>query len=207
MINKLDQLRISIPIRQMFAKCYLIEQNRICFLYTRNEFSYEYETAVGRNHEVPLSGLFVVAFCNLPRLVMQVYLFCTGLEMLCFCNLRPDVLNNQINVAFVALGLCPDQQDIKQLRTRYPFANFNCVFGNDLLGKVLDCKVAMWYHDRDLSTLCDGTTVIFKYENKVIRLNADRVSLDIFKRTMRLKTNIKTLKPAGGFISFLAKHQ
>src|SRR3546814_16875479 len=85
----------------------------------------------------------------------QHCLFHTAIDALCFCHFHPNLLARVGSNVFTVIGLRPTAGQLLELKYGYTNARTIGVFDDDLCGRVLDCKVALWQMARDASFILD----------------------------------------------------
>ncbi len=138
-----------------------------------------------------------------PHTVRHNFLFYSAIEVLSFCSMNIDWLARPGNVAFSALGLCPVASQVGILRSRFPNAHLHTVFGNDVLGRITDCKVALWAKRKDAHFQVHQDIIIAQYNSKTFRIPEPIFSLNLFEKKSSLRAGIRTHKPKAGFATFL----
>lgn len=141
-----------------------------------------------------------------PHMARQHFLFHTAIDALCFCHLHIHLLDRPGNNIFTAIGLRPTAVQLLEIKRRFPNARTVGVFDDDLCGRVLDCKVALWQMGRDASFMWDGGEVAFTYRCRAFRVPAPDFSLHRFRTLTGMRSTYRTLKPKGfaSFASMLA---
>ena len=138
-----------------------------------------------------------------PHMARQHFLFHTARDALCFCQLHIHLLDRPGNNVFTAIRLRPTAARLLELKSRFPNARTVGVFDDDLCGRVLDCKVALWQTGRDASFIWGGGEVAFTYRDRTFRVPEPRFSLHRFRTLTGMRSTYCTLKPKG-FVSFAA---
>ena len=138
-----------------------------------------------------------------PHTVRHSFLFYSAIEVLSFCSMNTDWLVRPGNVAFSAFGLCPTASQVGILRSRFPNARLHTVFGNDVLGRITDCKVALWAKRKDAHFQMYQDIIIARYNSKTFRMPEPIFSLNLFEQKSSLRAGIRTHKPKAGFATFL----
>jgi len=138
-----------------------------------------------------------------PSVARQHFLFHTATDALCFCHLHPHLLKRHGSNVFTVIGLLPDAMQVRELSRRYPNARTMGVFDDDLFGRVLDCRVALWLLDRDTTFCLDGGEVVFAYRENTFRVPEPSFSLHRFRILTGLRSTYRTFKPRGA-VSFAA---
>lgn len=136
-----------------------------------------------------------------PRMARQHFLFHTAVDALCFCHFHPNLLARAGSNVFTVIGLRPTAGQLLELKHRYSNAKTVGVFDDDLCGRVLDYKVALWQMGRDASFILDDGMVSFAYRGSAFRVPAPRFSLHRFRMLTGMRSTYRTLKPRG-FVSF-----
>ena len=138
-----------------------------------------------------------------PSTVRHNFLFYSAIEALSFCSMNTDWLARPGNCTFSALGLCPTASQIEVLRSKFPNARLHTVFGNDVLGRITDCKVALWAKIRDARFQLHQDMIIARYNNETLRMPEPMFSLNLFEQKSGLRAGIRTHKPKAGISDFL----
>jgi hypothetical protein len=141
-----------------------------------------------------------------PNMARQLFLFHTATDVLCFCHFYSHWIQKPGNNVFTALGQKPTSNQILTLKKRFPNARFVGVFDDDLLGRVIDCKIALWHMDRDASFILADSEIIVKYKDNIFRISAEQFSLHRFRLITGTRSNYRTIKPRGAlsFTTMLA---
>lgn len=151
---------------------------------------------------IPSTGIWC-AGAHHSHTVKHNFLFYSAIEVLSFCSMNTDWLAKPGNVAFSALGLCPVASQVEMLRSRFPNARLHTVFGNDVLGRITDCKVALWAKRKDAHFQMHQDIIIAQYNSKTFRIPEPIFSLNLFEQKSSLRASIRTHKPKAGFATFL----
>src|SRR5690606_3898721 len=136
-----------------------------------------------------------------PVMVRQHFLFYSSADMLCFCHFHQNLLKNPGHNIFTAIGLNPCINFLLQLKSQFPKAKIVNVFDNDLLGKVMDCKVVLAYLGQQASFKLLKGQLSFSYKGNEFTVPASFFSLHRFRMLTGIRSNHRTLKPKGA-ISF-----
>ncbi|MEN5057123.1 hypothetical protein [Sphingobacterium kitahiroshimense] len=138
-----------------------------------------------------------------PIMVRQHLLFYSPLDVLCFCHFQPKWLQRPGSCAFSAIGYKPVSGRLQELKRQLPNARTLGIFDNDLCGKVLDCKVALWLMGRDADFSYVKDMVNIEYRDKRFRIPEPKFSLHRFRMLTGIRSGYRTVKPKG-FVSFTA---
>lgn len=142
-----------------------------------------------------------------PVMVRRHFLFYSAIDALCFCNLHPGWLQGPGSCAFSTLGLLPTASQLKALQQRFPNATMAGVFGNDLFGRVLDCRIALWLMGKDARFHYADGIVCCDYRGRPFRIPEPEFSLHRFRQLSGLRSAYRTFKPKSGFTSFREMHR
>ena len=137
-----------------------------------------------------------------PSVARQHFLFQTATDALSFCHMHPELLKRPGSNVFTVIGLSPDTMQVQGLAGRYPNARTVGVFDDDLCGRVLDCRVALWLLGRDSAFRLDDGEVAFTYRDHTFRIAEPSFSLHRFRTLTGLRSTYRTFKPRGA-VSFL----
>lgn len=138
-----------------------------------------------------------------PHMARQHFLFHAPFDVLCFCHLYPHLLDRPGTNVFTAIGLSSAPGQLRELKRQFPNARTVGVFDDDLCGRVLDCKVALWQTGRDATFTLAGDEVIFTYGTATFSIPLPRFSLHRFRTLTGMRSTYRTVKPKG-FVSFSA---
>lgn len=137
-----------------------------------------------------------------PVMVRRHFLFYSAIDALCFCNLHADWLRVPGSCAFSTLGLLPNVDQLKALLQRFPNAIMAGVFDNDLFGRVLDCRIALWLMGKDAPFHYADGMVSCVYRGRPFHIPESEFSLHRFRQVSGLRSTYRTFKPKSGFTSF-----
>ncbi|WP_141202029.1 hypothetical protein [Sphingobacterium cellulitidis] len=138
-----------------------------------------------------------------PHMARQHFLFHTAIDALCFCHLHPRLLARPGSNVFTVIGLKPTAGQLLALGDRYPNARTVGVFDDDLYGRVLDCRVALWLMRRDTVFRLDDGQVTFSHRDSTVRIPVPEFSLHRFRVLTGFRSTYRTVKPKGA-VSFAA---
>ncbi len=204
MLPFLAALGIKSPVQHFFEPWLEVSSE------TELQFSYTDQAINRKKREVinaygsliPSTTGIWCAGAHHPHTVKHNFLFYSAIEVLSFCSMNTDWLAKPGNVAFSALGLCPVASQVEMLRSRFPNARLHTVFGNDVLGRIADCKVALWAKGKDADFHMHQDIIIAQYNSKSFRIPESIFSLHFFEKKSSLRAGIRTHKPKAGFVSF-----
>lgn len=138
------------------------------------------------------------SFCQ-PR---EVFIAFSATDILCFCNFYTKWLRSAENVAFVAVGTRPKISMVNEIKEMFPSAKVHLLFDNDLIGRLTDCKIAVWLGKGHIAFELIGNDVRCKTRNGRFQLDIERFSLYQFCKISGFRTTVRTHKPNNGHGSF-----
>jgi len=150
------------------------------------------KTANGSWTFVPQGG---IAGLLQPVMVRQHLLFYSAFDVLCFCHFQPIWLQRPGSCAFSAIECHPTSGQLLEMKNQMPNARTIGVFDDDLCGKVLDCKVALWLMGRDADFDYAEGTVTIDYRNTLLRIPEPEFSLHRFRIISGFRSSFRTIKP------------
>jgi hypothetical protein len=161
----------------------------------------EYWTA--RQHFIPTSRLWLTG-AEHPQIITDLFIGYSAAELLCFCSRHPAaVAGHPEQLALAATGLVPLAEQVTALAGLFPFARWHLLFGGDLLGRVADTAVALWYKGNPAIFRVTAGQLLIPYQNRVYEFDERRFSLSVFEKTTGLRAGMRTHKPTGGQTSFI----
>ena len=136
-----------------------------------------------------------------PALVRQHFLCYTFFDVLYFCHFYRHLLKNQGSNVFSAIGFNPCTAYLLQLKQQFPQAKTITVFDDDLLGRVLDCKVLLAYIGKELRFKLYHDRLLFRYKSKDFAVPESNFTLHRFMTLTGIRSHHRTIKPKGA-VSF-----
>jgi hypothetical protein len=142
-----------------------------------------------------------------PRSVRELFLSHSHQEACCFVHYQNRWKRDADTVAFVVLPLAPTASCIKTLLIDYPNARFHLLFGNELTGKILDCKVMLWLRYQDALFTLKNAQVDIQMPDKYLVIPEQAFSLSQFKKQTGLRARVRTHKPERNYTSFCEQYR
>lgn len=165
------------------------------FFKISGEISFDY----GNTREIYLDGRhYVPATNNIwfagDRTAKQVLISYSVLEIMAFLTLNKRRYTNFQHLALVAIGnrLYPGQLD--WLRINFKGRRFTLLFGEDLIGRITDVKVAAGLKHIPLRILHINGKVLLCRDNQVEVFEEEEVTLNQFKTVFAIRGRIATRK-------------
>ncbi len=175
---------------------------RALFPYNSNSNGADVEILSLESHRVPNTVEIWEAGGELPALVRRVYVFSSAINAIAFFHFYPDKLRQPEYVAVASLGLVPCKLQVQYLDDKYPNAEVCVVFDNDILGRVADCKVALWLKENDAAFMYEAETLKINYHGRPYHISESDFSLFNFQKQTGLRLRVRTYKPGKYHNSF-----
>lgn len=171
--------------------------------YTYNHKTVAREYFGGIHHTIPATpGIWVLSDAH-PLTVRTCVLFTSVVEAMCFTQVKGLYNRDSLNTVIVSTGLRPGRSQILRLSEEYPNAKYQLAFGNDILGRIMDCAVAAWLLKVEAGFLLTGSSVEVVLEGKARYVfETERLSLSLFQKTCGIRSSIRTRKPPLKHLSF-----
>lgn len=170
------------------------------------EFTYssctekEYWFKNGLVREVP-QGIWI-AHHHLPDTVNHLFIAQNCTDILCFSHVYPQYVDNTVSPAFASLGYLASKGDFKNLINKFINAKIHLISENSLIGKVFDCRIALWSRGIDSKYQIIGNSVALQFGVKMLTIPIEKFSLNYFEIISNNRFSFRTHKPAKGFLSF-----
>lgn len=140
------------------------------------------------NHFAPsVTDLFIASAC---------------LDILCFTHFFPHYVDNLLSVAFASIGYLPCKEYIRELIYEFPNAKIHLIAENSLIGKIFDCKVALWSRSIDSKFRMSKELIEIEFGSQSLVLPIEKFSLNYFEVISGKRFAIRTHKPVRGFLNF-----
>lgn len=199
----LSEIGVGINTQRFFFPFFSGDNGRIVFDFTWKDEIMDKEIFGSNTHRLTSSmGIWLV---GATEDVHHAFLFFSAVEALAFFHINQfkyDFLNRCV---FIALGVKPCKEQIEFVKSLYKKAKIHTIFGNDLLGRIYDCKVSLWLNKKDCVFFLDK-------HNKVVvqaidcfkktEIERSKFSFFSFYRSHGGRGNLKTHKPSAKFNSF-----
>lgn len=172
------------------------------------EFSYRYLS--GQQKEVwtnnrcvkeVASGIWK-AYHHFPSSVTDLFIAPACLDILCFTHFFPQYVDNSLCVAFASIGYLPCKEYIRELIYEFPNSKIHLIAENSLIGKIFDCKIALWVRSIDSKFWINGDLIEIEFGSQSLVLPIERFSLNYFEVISGKRFAIRTHKPVKGFLNF-----
>jgi hypothetical protein len=211
-VPQLTALGVGHSVQRLFANAFTTDQaGRLIFDYYFGEELKEKE--IFGFHTLKLSSSKGLWFAGEQGNPQDIFLFFSAMEAIAFTHLNELKFDFSRNCLFVALGVRPSKYQLDILKSHYKRARFHAVFGNDILGKIYDCKASLWLTNKDCSFFLTNesvqvTEISLKENFKSAEINRDKFTYFSFCRKFGKRPNLKAHKPSKkehvSFLGYLA---
>jgi len=147
-------------------------------------------------HRVPLSNeLWKAGEINFST-VRQVIVCSSAMEAIAYFGFNFSSFNRAGNPLFLATGARPQSAQINWITQNLSGKAFTLIFGNDLLGRICDLKVAAGIAKIPAAiTFNPDDNIKVTFRNAEYVIPADTFSLNAFEKASGYRFGIRTSKP------------
>lgn len=153
-------------------------------------------------HLVPTTDGIWLAYNGFPAQVRHLFISHSAADILCFCHYNSNWLSAEGNIAFASLGLVASFGQLHFLSHFFSNAKVHTLFENGVVGRVSDCKAALWLKNRDATFRLDGQNIHIGYHKSKFVMTVQLFSLNHFEKVAGIRSGIRTHKPKDGSNSF-----
>ncbi|MBD1395180.1 hypothetical protein [Mucilaginibacter glaciei] len=170
------------------------EELQAFFQVTDLVFSYGQDTeCFGENfHRVPATSNLWVAGNDLTTEVVITH---SAMEAIAYLTLNRHRYPRIDTLSFIAIGNLPHEGQLQWIRSGWLKKKHTLVFGNNLLGRLADIKVAAGLADRQVRLYWNSPHIRIETENSHHELTMDNLSLNVFEKAFGIRSGIRTYKP------------
>lgn len=165
------------------------DSGALCFRYGD-----DYESFGADYHLVPTTPNLWIAGKELSR---EVVITSSAMEAFAYLSVNLHRYPDLDHLSFIAIGNLPNYAQLNWIRSHYPKQKFTLVFGNDLLGRLADIRVAAGLKNHRAKMTHMGQEIQISYRNILYTFGQDRLSLSAFEKVSGLRTGFRTAKPKG----------
>jgi len=144
-------------------------------------------------HRIPTTANL---WCAGNELGSQVIVTPSVMEGVAFLAMNPQKFPNTNELFFIAIGNNYRETKMNRIRSACKKRKFTLVFGNDLVGRLTDIKVATALRGKSCTLAWSEPSVTIKTPQRSVRMKQEDVSLAAFERLAGIRTHIRTAKPA-----------
>lgn len=181
MNDYLTRLGVPPKIQQFFA----VEEPIFDF---GDEIEYFSETT----HRVPATNNLWMAGDLFAR---QVIITFSAMEAIALLTLKQANYPNYKELLFMATGAKAGDGQLKWIKKNLRGREFSLAFGNELIGRITDIKVAAAIRNKSVKLSFQEGNVVAWLKEKKILFEEDKLSLHAFETAFGVRTMIRTCKP------------
>ncbi|MGF7079004.1 hypothetical protein [Mucilaginibacter sp. UYCu711] len=152
----------------------------------------EMECFYNEFHRVPATSNLWIAGNDLTHEVVITY---SAMEAIAYLTLNRHRYSRIDTLTFVAVGNLPHDSQLQWMRSAWLKKKFTLVFGNDLLGRLADIKVAAGLAGRHIRLFLNTPNIRIETENSHHEFAADSISLHVFEKAFGIRSGVRTHKP------------
>ena len=147
-------------------------------------------------HRLPLTDdCWLAGNLHFPQ-VRRVILSASALDAVSWLNKKYHSFAATQNLFFVALGAGISDGQLSWIRRNFSGKKIQLIFGNDLLGRLADLKVAAALLGRPLSLYMDGEEkILVQFRSRNFCFSQETFSLSAFERAAGVRFGVPASKP------------
>ncbi|MGJ1417511.1 hypothetical protein [Sphingobacterium multivorum] len=142
------------------------------------------------------------AYHQIPISVTNLFIASSCTDILCFAHLFPQYVDNALSIAFASIGYLPCKANFRELICEFPNAKIHLIAENSLIGKIFDCKIALWVCSIDSKFRINNELIEIEFGSQSLVLPIERLSLNFFGVISGKRFAVRTHKPVKGFLNF-----
>ncbi|QIH35865.1 hypothetical protein [Sphingobacterium sp. DR205] len=142
------------------------------------------------------------AYYQIPISVAHLFLASSCTEILCFAHLFPQYVDKTVSIAFASVGFLPSRENYRELTNEFPNAKIHLIAENSLIGKIFDCKIALWSRTIDSKFQINDDLIKIEFGSQSLVLPVEKFSLNYFEVISGKRIALRTHKPVKGFLNF-----
>lgn len=172
------------------------------------EFSYRYfldqpkEIWNNNGHVNEVDSGIWKAYHQIPISVTNLFIATSCTDILCFAHLFPQYVDNALSIAFASIGYFPYKSNFRELICEFPNAKIHLITENSLIGKIFDCKIALWSRSIDSKFRVNNELIEIEFGSQSLVLPIEKFSLNFFEVISGKRFALRTHKPVKGFLNF-----
>ena len=161
------------------------------------DYSAAHETYGLAWHRVPFAeGLWIAGNENISA-VNRIFISASAMEAVAWLHYHHAMTRNADQLCFVATGSSLAGSKLFRLREMTCGKQCSLLFGNDLLGKVCDLRVAAALRAQPVAISVDNDTIGVRFRATSYKIPADQFSINKFEKLASFRFGVQTLKPKG----------
>src|SRR5690606_28091193 len=148
----------------------------------------------------PAASGMAVCSPSSRELITDMYVSDSLMSLIAFCHFHFKILSFQ-HAAFCSTGVKPEKELFLHCCREYSKAKTHLLFGNSILGRVLDCKLAHWVRGEDYSFYLHHNQIISSSPTgKSITIPREGFSMRSYFRRIGGRNLVTTHKPSLNYI-------
>src|SRR5690606_33234507 len=197
----LNYLGVAEEVQNMFSSMIHEEPSgKLIFCYRDNrDDMVDKEDFTMKSFKPAASGMAVCSPSS-KELVTDMYVSDSLMRLIAFCHFHFKRLSFQ-HGAFCSTGVKPEKELFLRYWKEYNKAKIHLLFGNSILGRVLDCKLAHWVRGEDHSFYLHHSQIISSGPaGKSFKLPREGFSMRSYFRRLGGRNLVTTHKPSLNYI-------
>lgn len=142
------------------------------------------------------------AYYQIPNSVTHLFIASSCTDILCFAHLFPQYVDKTVSIAFASVGFLPSRENYRELTNEFPNAKIHLIAENSLVGKIFDCKIALWSRTIDSKFQINDDLIKIEFGSQSLVLPIEKFSLNYFEVISGKRFALRTHKPVKGFLNF-----
>jgi hypothetical protein len=156
------------------------------------DYGNEREHVSATCHRVPTTSMLWTAGSPLAKEVIITF---SVMEAIAFMTINQWAFQQLDNLFFVAIGNRIHTGQMKWIRDNLKKRTFTLVFGDDLLGRLTDVKVALAIRNKEVKLEAQPGLILARLKQKAATFEEGRWSLSAFENEFSIRTKVRTCKP------------
>lgn len=145
-------------------------------------------------HKIPVAGKLWIAGNLNFYMVRKVFICGSAMEAIAYMNYYPALSSRPDNILFVSTGIKPMTGHIDWINMHLVNKTIALIYGNDILGKICDLKIAAAIRKMPVIINYSDAVVTINFRNKIYEFNEQHFSLNTFEKACGYRFNIRTPK-------------
>jgi hypothetical protein len=146
-------------------------------------------------HKIPVSENLFLAGSRNFHTVSHVIICTSAMDAMAYLSLNLPYFRDIRNLLFLATGTKPGTDQAHWINKNLAGKSFTCIFGNDLLGRVAEVKLAAGIRKMPAAVTVQAETVIVNFRMKDHVFTVDGFSLNALEKKAGYRFNIPVDKP------------
>ncbi|RZJ23690.1 MAG: hypothetical protein EON51_02080 [Acinetobacter sp.] len=185
----LTKLGVPIAVQDFFSESYSTDKiGNLIFNYGVDAFEH-FGFAF---HLVPKAKeLWVCGNSNFSR---QVFICANAMEAISYVTINHHKITNLEKLTFIAIGTNVSMAEINWIKPKFRNRDFGFIFSKDILGQILDVKIALALYDLSVEISIIDETVNVMFKDKVFSFSQAKFSYLAFCKAVGFRARIRTYK-------------